>query len=65
MLSLLLQIYIYTCWFWPFIFVFNLINAIKETEEPLKLSQKDSAIWAGVALMMLTAVPSILYFFGQ
>lgn len=47
---------------WPFVFVCNLVNAIRDERGAMNLSRKASTIWAGIALMMMTVVPSIFSF---
>ena len=44
---------------WPFVFVCNLINAIRDERGIMNLSRKAATIWAGIAFMMITVGPSI------
>lgn len=59
MFGLLIYSHLITCWIWPFVFVFNLRGAIHgpQTADSIDMSRTAHAVWAGIALAMMTAVP--------
>jgi len=52
-------LYILISLIWPFVFVFNLINAIRDERGSMNFSRKASATWAAIGFLMVTVWPSI------
>lgn len=61
---MLTYVYLLSLPVWPFVFVCNLVNALKPQENPMMPAPRTSVIWAGIALFMLTAAPVYLFIFG-
>ena len=68
MIDVLVLIHLVACWIWPFVFVCNLVHAIRaDPTEEVKFpgsSRTSSIIWAGISLAMMTAVPFYIFLFS-
>nr|WP_312578054.1 hypothetical protein [Sedimentibacter sp.] len=55
------NIYYFTWFIWPFVFVFSLVDAIASSVKGDELSPK-SSIWASVSLLIILAGVTANYF---